>query len=102
MDGIHHITAIASDPQANLDFYQILLGQRLVKKTVNFDDPGTYHFYFADKIGSPGTILTFFPWPGAVRGRRGNGEVAATAYTIHPGSVDYWQKTPGRSRHYAR
>ena len=92
MDGIHHITAIASDPQANLDFYQILLGQRLVKKTVNFDDPGTYHFYFADEIGSPGTILTFFPWPGAVRGRRGNGEVAATAYTIHPGSVDYWQK----------
>jgi glyoxalase family protein len=92
MKGIHHITAIASDPQANLDFYQTLLGQRLVKKTVNFDDPGTYHFYFADEIGSPGTILTFFPWPGAVRGRRGNGEVGATAYSIHPDSVDYWQK----------
>jgi glyoxalase family protein len=92
MNGIHHITAIASDPQANLDFYHNLLGQRLVKKTVNFDDPGTYHFYFGDEIGSPGTILTFFPWRGAVRGRRGNGEVAATAYSIRPGSVDYWQK----------
>jgi glyoxalase family protein len=92
MNGIHHITAIASDPQANLDFYQKLLGQRLVKKTVNFDDPGTYHFYFGDEIGTPGTILTFFPWPGAVGGRRGNGEVAATAYNIHSDSVDYWHK----------
>jgi glyoxalase family protein len=89
---IHHITAIASDPQANLDFYHSLLGQRLVKKTVNFDDPGTYHFYFGDEVGTPGTILTFFPWRGAVRGRRGNGEVAATAYTIRPESADFWQK----------
>ena len=92
MNGIHHITAIASDPQANLDFYHTLLGQRLVKKTVNFDDPGTYHFYFGDEIGTPGTILTFFPWRGAARGRRGNGEVAATAYTIPSASVAYWQK----------
>lgn len=92
IQGIHHITAIAGDPQANVDFYHNLLGQRLIKKTVNFDDPGTYHFYFGDEIGTPGTILTFFPWRGAVRGRRGNGEVAATAYTIRPGSVDFWQK----------
>jgi glyoxalase family protein len=92
LPGIHHITAIAGDPQANVDFYHNLLGQRLVKKTVNFDDPGTYHFYFGDEIGTPGTILTFFPWRGAARGRRGNGEVAATAYTIRPGSLDYWQK----------
>ncbi len=92
IQGIHHITAIAGDPQANIDFYHTLLGQRLIKKTVNFDDPGTYHFYFGDETGTPGTILTFFPWRGAVRGRRGNGEVAATAYTIRPGSVDYWLK----------
>ena len=92
LPGIHHITAIAGDPQANVDFYHNLLGQRLIKKTVNFDDPGTYHFYFGDEIGTPGTILTFFPWRGAVRGRRGNGEVAATAYTIRPGSVGYWQE----------
>ena len=92
LPGIHHITAIAGDPQANIDFYHNLLGQRLIKKTVNFDDPGTYHFYFGDESGTPGTILTFFPWRGAARGRRGNGEVAATAYTIRPGSLDYWQK----------
>ncbi|MFN2180733.1 MAG: VOC family protein, partial [Candidatus Promineifilaceae bacterium] len=69
LQGIHHITAIASDPQANIDFYHNLLGQRLIKKTINFDDPGTYHFYFGDESGTPGTILTFFPWRGAVRGR---------------------------------
>ena len=92
IQGIHHITAIAGDPQANINFYHNLLGQRLIKKTVNFDDPGTYHFYFGDDTGTPGTILTFFPWRGAVRGRRGNGEVAATAYTIRPHSVNYWKK----------
>ena len=63
--GLHHVTAIASDPQRNLDFYVGLLGLRFVKRTVNFDDPGTYHFYFGDNRGTPGTILTFFPWPGA-------------------------------------
>ena len=63
--GLHHVTAIASDPQRNLDFYVALLGQRFVKRTVNFDDPGSYHFYFGDNRGTPGTILTFFPWPGA-------------------------------------
>jgi glyoxalase family protein len=92
LQGIHHITAIASDPQRNLDFYHNLLGQRLVKKTVNFDDPGTYHFYFGDKIGTPGTILTFFPWRHMSRGVRGNGEVGATAYNILPSAVDYWRQ----------
>jgi glyoxalase family protein len=88
--GLHHVTAIAGDPQRNLDFYVGLLGLRLVKRTINFDDPGTYHFYFGDAVGSPGTILTFFPWPAARRGRRGAGEVEATAFAIPPGSVDYW------------
>jgi len=92
VQGIHHITAVASDPQANVDFYHNLLGQRLVKKTVNFDDPGTYHFYFGDEIGTPGTILTFFPWQHMGRGQRGNGEVAATAYSIASTSVAYWRQ----------
>lgn len=91
VQGIHHITAIASDPQRNLDFYHKVLGQRLIKRTVNFDDPSTYHFYFGDKSGTPGTILTFFPWRGMGRGVRGNGEVGATAYSIRPASVDYWR-----------
>jgi glyoxalase family protein len=63
--GLHHVTAIASDPQRNLDFDTEVLGLRFVKRTINFDDPGTYHFYFGDDAGSPGTILTFFPWPHA-------------------------------------
>ncbi len=92
VQGIHHITAIAGDPQRNINFYHHLLGQRLVKKTVNFDDPGTYHFYFADETGTPGTILTFFPWKHMTRGQRGNGEVAATAYSIPPASIPYWQE----------
>ena len=90
ISGLHHVTAIASDPQRNLDFYAGLLGLRLVKRTVNFDDPGTYHFYFADARGTPGTILTFFPWPGARRGSRGTGQVETTAFAIAPESVDYW------------
>lgn len=90
--GIHHITAMASDPQQNIDFYHNVLGQRLVKKTVNFDDPSTYHFYYGDKSGTPGTILTFFPWRNMPRGVRGNGEVGATAYSIHETSVDYWRQ----------
>jgi glyoxalase family protein len=88
--GLHHVTAIASDPQRNLDFYVGLLGLRLVKRTVNFDDPGTYHFYFGDQRGTPGTILTFFPWPGARRGIRGSGQVEATAFAVPPNSVGYW------------
>jgi catechol 2,3-dioxygenase-like lactoylglutathione lyase family enzyme len=90
ISGLHHVTAIASDPQRNLDFYVGLLGLRLVKRTINFDDPGTYHFYFADGRGTPGTILTFFPWPGAQRGRRGTGQVETTAFAIVPGSTGYW------------
>lgn len=88
--GIHHVTAIASDPQKNLDFYAGVLGMRFVKRTVNFDDPTTYHFYFGDGEGSPGSILTFFPWPGSRRGRQGDGQVAVTSFAILPGSVGFW------------
>ena len=88
--GLHHVTAIASNPQRNLDFYVELLGLRLVKRTVNFDAPGSYHFYFGDAVGTPGTILTFFPWPGSRRGIHGSGEVSATAFTIPTGSAGYW------------
>ena len=88
--GLHHVTAIASDPQRNLDFYVGLLGLRFVKRTVNFDDPASYHFYFGDARGTPGTILTFFPWPGARRGHRGVGQIEATAFAISPDSVGYW------------
>src|SRR5436190_17465325 len=88
--GLHHVTAIARDPQRNLDFYVGLLGLRFVKRTVNFDDPGSYHFYFGDVRGTPGTILTFFPWPGARRGIRGTGQIEATAFSISPDSVGYW------------
>ncbi len=91
IQGLHHITAIASDPQANVDFYHHVLGQRLVKRTINFDDPGTYHFYYGDEIGTPGTIMTFFPWPHMRRGRKGIGETAAVGYAIQPGSVAYWE-----------
>ena len=88
--GIHHITGIASDPQRNLDFYAGTLGLRLVKRTVNFDDPTTYHFYFGDEEGTPGSILTFFPWPDARRGRQGGGQAAVVSFTIRPGSVGFW------------
>ncbi|MDE1154815.1 MAG: ring-cleaving dioxygenase [Acidobacteriaceae bacterium] len=90
--GLHHVTAIASNPQQNLDFYTEVLGLRLVKRTVNFDDPGTYHFYFGDDTGTPGTILTFFPWPHARRGTPGAGEVSHTAFSIPAGSVEYWHE----------
>src|ERR1700736_5772306 len=88
--GIHHITAIAGDPQRNLDFCRKVLGLRFVKRTVNFDDPSSYHFYFGDRTGKPGTILTFFPWPGARRGARGNSQVVATSFAIPQGSLNYW------------
>ena len=88
--GIHHVTAIASDPQRNLDFYAGVLGLRLVKRTVNFDDPTTYHFYFGDDIGRPGSLLTFFPWPNARRGRQGAGQAAVTSFAIVPSSVGFW------------
>ena len=88
--GIHHVTAIASDPQRNLDFYAGVLGLRLVKRTVNFDDPQTYHFYYGDDAGHPGSILTFFPWPGARRGRQGVGQVAVTSFAVLPTALGFW------------
>jgi glyoxalase family protein len=88
--GIHHVTAIASDPQRNLDFYAGTLGLRLVKRTVNFDDPTTYHFVFGDGVGSPGTAVTFFPWPLASRGRQGAGQAAVTSFAILPSALGYW------------
>src|SRR5947207_14365575 len=88
--GLHHVTAIASDPQRNLDFYVGLLGLRFVKRTVNFDDPASYHFYFGDAHGTPGTILTFFLWPGARRAIRGTGQIEATLFAIPLNSVGYW------------
>jgi glyoxalase family protein len=90
--GIHHITAIAGDPQRNLDFYTDVLGLRLVKLTINFDDPGTYHFYFGDAHGSPGSILTFFPWAGARRGTVGDGQVSAVTFAVPAKSIPYWQE----------
>ena len=91
--GLHHVTAIASDPQRNLDFYVELLGLRLVKRTVNFDDPGHYHFYFGDEVGSAGTILTFFPWgEGIQQGRKGSGMATEIGYSVPKGSLDFWQK----------
>lgn len=90
--GIHHITAIVGHPQENIDFYAGVLGLRLVKQTVNFDDPGTYHLYFGDEGGNPGTIITFFPWAGASRGQIGDGQVGVTSYVVPVGSLDFWEK----------
>ncbi len=92
ISGIHHVTAIASDPQRNLDFYTEVLGMRLVKRTVNFDDPGTYHLYFGDEVGTPGSILTFFPWPMGARGSPGVGQVEATSFGIPENSLSYWER----------
>src|SRR5438874_4321190 len=88
--GIHHVTAIADDPQRNIDFYTGVLGLRLVKLTVNFDDPQSYHLYYGDELGHPGTLLTFFAWPGVPRGRQGTGQVTVTSFSIPQGSLDYW------------
>lgn len=90
MSGIHHITAIAGDASRNLDFYTRVLGLRLVKKTVNFDDPGTYHLYFGDETGAPGTILTFFPWAHASKGRNGVGQAQQTMFRIPESAIGYW------------
>ncbi len=90
--GIHHVTAIAGSPQRNLDFYRRVLGLRLIKKTVNFDDPGSYHLYYGDDAGRPGTILTFFPWEQAAPGRAGSGEVQETVFRIPLGAVEYWSR----------
>lgn len=90
--GIHHITAIVGHPQENVDFYAGVLGLRLVKQTVNFDDPGTYHLYFGNEGGKPGTIITFFPWARARQGVIGDGQVGVTSYVIPKGSLDFWKK----------
>ncbi len=90
--GLHHVTAIVSNPQRTLDFYTQVLGLRFVKRTINFDDPGSYHLYFGDEAGTPGTILTFFAWPGAMRGSAGVGETLAVAFSVPPGSIDFWQQ----------
>ena len=88
--GIHHVTSIAGSARRNLDFYTRTLGLRLVKKTVNFDDPGSYHFYYGDAAGHPGTILTFFPWEGVPPGRLGIGEAQETVFAVREGSIGYW------------
>jgi glyoxalase family protein len=91
--GIHHVTAIASDPKANVGFYAGLLGLRLVKKTVNFDDPTAYHLYYGDAAGSPGSIVTFFYWPGdAQRGRVGAGQMTRLSFSAAPASLDFWRQ----------
>jgi glyoxalase family protein len=90
--GLHHVTAIASDPQRNVDFYTRVLGLRLVKQTVNFDAPDTYHLYYGDTTGRPSTILTFFPWRGVPAGRNGAGLTTATAFSVPPESLGWWQK----------
>lgn len=88
--GLHHITAIAGDAQRNYNFYTQVLGLRMVKKTVNFDDPYTYHFYFGDEVGSPGSILTFFPWSEVRQGRNGTGMATAIGYSVPKDSLSYW------------
>ena len=91
--GLHHITAIAGDAKRNFDFYTRVLGLRFIKKTVNFDDPHTYHFYFGDEQGSAGTILTFFPWGNEIQqGRKGSGMATEIGYSVPKGSLDFWIK----------
>jgi glyoxalase family protein len=90
--GLHHITAIAGDAQRNYDFYTKVLGLRMLKKTVNFDDPQTYHFYFGDGVGTPGSILTFFPWPGVKQGENGAGMATGIGYSVPEGSLEFWKE----------
>ncbi|MCB1507689.1 MAG: ring-cleaving dioxygenase [Hyphomicrobiaceae bacterium] len=97
VNGLHHVTAIASNAQANLDFWTGTLGLRLVKKTVNFDDPGTYHLYYGDALGRPGTAMTFFPWEHLQQGRPGSGEASLTLFSVPPGSLDFWRQRLGGS-----
>jgi predicted esterase/catechol 2,3-dioxygenase-like lactoylglutathione lyase family enzyme len=92
VDGIHHITAVAASAVENYNFYTRVLGLRMVKKTVNFDDPFTYHLYYGDKTGRPGTIMTFFPWEQAAQGRPGTGMVSAIAFAVPEQSIDYWRR----------
>ncbi|HMO38066.1 MAG TPA: ring-cleaving dioxygenase [Saprospiraceae bacterium] len=90
INGIHHVTALADDPQKNVDFYAGILGLRLVKKTINFDAPDVYHFYYGNEIGAPGTIMTFFPYAGIRRGRKGVGQLTVTSFSVPANSLGYW------------
>ena len=90
LTGLHHVTAVAGDPRRNVDFYTRVLGLRLIKRTVNFDDPSTYHLYYGDSVGTPGSVLTFFPWAGIRRGRPGHGQAYATAFSVPAGSLPFW------------
>lgn len=90
INGLHHITALASDAQRNVDFYVGILGLRMVKKTVNFDAPEVYHLYYGDETGTPGSIVTFFPYAGLVRGRKGGGQLTFSAFSIPTSSLSYW------------
>lgn len=92
INGLHHVTAICGDPRRNYDFYTGVLGLRLVKKSVNFDDPGTYHLYYGDGAGTPGSLLTFFPWGDAPSGRDGTGQVGATTFATSEAGLEYWEK----------
>lgn len=92
LQGLHHVTAIAGQPRPLVAFYRDLLGLRLIKRTVNFDDPGTWHLYFGDPAGSAGTAMTFFLWPGAPRGRPGNGQVTATGFAVPSDSLPFWTR----------
>lgn len=89
--GIHHITAIVNDPQRNIDFYTTVLNLRLIKKTINFDRPEVYHFYFGNDTGDPGTIITFFPWPSLPKGRIGTSQVGVSSFAVAPGSLSFWK-----------
>ena len=90
--GIHHVTALAGEPQRNLDFYTGILGLRMVKKTVNFDAPEVYHFYYGDETGNPGSILTFFPYEGIQKGRHGKGMLNVTTFSVPSSSLLYWEE----------
>ena len=96
--GIHHITAIAGHTQKNIEFYTGILGLRLVKKTVNFDAPEVYHFYYGDEAGNPGSILTFFPYEGLVNGRQGKGMLNTTSFSVPSSSLNYWLERLKRFR----
>ncbi|MEO8471575.1 MAG: ring-cleaving dioxygenase [Chryseolinea sp.] len=96
--GLHHVTAIAGNAKRNYDFYTKVLGLRLVKRTVNFDDPGTYHFYFGDEVGSPGSILTFFPWEGIQKGRTGTGIATDIGYSVPGESLAFWKDRLEKNR----
>lgn len=90
LPGIHHVTAIAGEPQRNIDFYAGVLGLRLVKRTVNFDDPGSYHLYYGDERGRPGSIVTFFAWPAAAAGRKGTSQIGGISLSVPRKSLHYW------------